>query len=114
VKHAKGKSAILDASHKVYAWSLMIYPSDLRGDFGSEMMEVFDEQLAEAYFRSGYAGLLGVWFGATREFITVALPARLVGRAAPLAAVTVILAFMVWFAGYVGYVMEKACQSCGR
>ena len=116
MRHDKEKAspAILELSHKVYEKSLLFYPSDLRGDFGSEMIEVFDEQVSEAYSRSGFVGLLRVWFSATREFVTVALPGRLSGRMVPIAAVTVVLAFMVWFAGYIGYVMETACPGCGH
>ena len=109
---AKNKSTILDVSHKVYESSLIFYPKDLRGDFGNEMIEVFDEQVWEAYSRSGFSGLLRVWFGATWEIVTVAFPGRLAERAVPIVAVTAALAFMLWFASYIGYVMETACPGC--
>jgi hypothetical protein len=114
VKHDKDRFAILDFSRKAYERSLILYPKELRGDFGSEMMEVFDEQLLEAYMRSGFSGLLRVWFRATKEIVTVALPGRFAERAVPVVAVTAALAFMLWFAGYVGYVMETACPGCGH
>jgi hypothetical protein len=116
VRHDKEKTspAILDVSHRVYETSLLFYPNDLRSDFGNEMIEVFNEQVWEAYSRSGFVGLLRVWFRATREFVTVALPGRLGGRMVPIATMTVVLAFMVWFAGYIGYVMETACPGCGH
>jgi hypothetical protein len=106
--------AILDVSHKAYERSLIFYPRDLRSDFGREMIEVFDEQASEAYSRSGVSGLLRVWFSATREIITVAFPGRLAERALPIVVVTATSAVMLWFAGYIGYVMETACESCGR
>ena len=116
MRHDKDKSspAILNLSQKVYQRSLIFYPKDLRGDFGSEMIEVFDEQLSEAYSRSGLAGLLRVWFSAMCEFVTVGLPGRLGARMVPIVAVTVVLAFMVWFASYITYVMETACPGCGH
>jgi hypothetical protein len=114
VRHAEAKSTILDVSHKFYERFLILYPRDVRSDFGSEMIDVFDEQLAEAYSRSGFAGLLRVWFRAMLEFVTVALPGRLSGRAVPIVAVTATLAFMLWFASYIGYVMETACPGCGH
>ena len=116
MRHDKEKTGppILDVSRKVYEKSLLFYPNDLRGNFGSEMIEVFDEQVSEAYYRNGLLGLLHVWFSVTREFVTVALLGRLGGRMLPIAAVTLALAFMVWFAGYVGYVMETACPGCAR
>jgi hypothetical protein len=112
VRFAKNTSTILGVSHKVYESSLVFYPKDLRGDFGNEMIGVFDEQVSEAYTRSGFSGLLRVWFRATREIVTVAFPARLAERAIPIIAVTATLAFMLCFAGYIGYVMETACRGC--
>ena len=107
-------SAVLEISRKVYATSLVLYPNELRREFGAEMVEVFDEQVAQAYSRSGFSGLLHVWFSAAREFVTVALPGQLAEHMVPIVGVTATLALMVWFAGYVGYVMQTACPSCGR
>lgn len=109
---AKNKSVILDVSHQVYQSSLIFYPRDLRSDFGTEMIEVFDEQAGEAYSRRGFSGLLRVWLSAAREIITVAFPGRLIGRAIPIIAVTATLALMLWFASYISYVMEAACSGC--
>ena len=110
---ADDKSALLEVSHKVYESILIFFPKDLRGDFGSEMIEVFDEQAWEAYSRRGSSGLLRVWFSATWEIVTVAFPSRLAGRGIPIIAVTTTLAFMLWFASYISYVMETACSGCG-
>ena len=107
-------SSVLGVSREFYERSLVLYPSELRREFGAEMVEVFDEQVSEAYSESGFPGLLRVWFSATREFVTIALPGRLAERTVPIVAVTAALALMVWFAGYVGYVMETACPGCGR
>ena len=105
---------MLELSRKVYATSLVLYPNELRREFGAEMVEFFDEQVSEAYSRSGFPGLLRVWFSATREFVTIALPGRLAERMVPIVAVTAALALMAWFAGYIGYVMETACPGCGH
>lgn len=107
-------STVLEVSRKVYATSLVLYPNELRREFGAEMVEVFDELVSEAYSRSGFPGLLRVWFSATREFVTIALPGRLAERMVPIVAVTAALALMVWFAGYIGYVMETACPGCSH
>ncbi|HVO63262.1 MAG TPA: hypothetical protein VMT53_20210 [Terriglobales bacterium] len=114
MRHDKYRRTLLDVSHKVYERCLILYPKDLRGDFGSEMIEVYDEQIADAYSRRGFAGLLRVWFSASRELVTVALPGRFAERAIPIIAVAATLAFMVWFASYIGYVMETACPGCGH
>ena len=108
------KSVILDVSHQVYVSSLIFYSRDLRSDFGNEMIEVFDEQAREAYSRRGFSGLLRIWLSATREIVTVAFPGRVAERAIPIVVVTVTLAFMLWFASYIGYVMETACPGCGH
>jgi hypothetical protein len=57
---------------------------------------------------------LRVWFSATREIVTVAFPGRVAARAIPIVAVTATLAFMLWFASYIGYVMKTACPGCGH
>ena len=106
--------ALLDASHKVYQVSLIFYPKDLRSEFGDEMIAIFDEQASAAYFQGGLMGLLSVWFSAMQEFVTVALPSRIAGHMVPIVAAMAALAFMVWFAGYIGYVMETACPGCGQ
>ena len=61
--HVNGNSvsAVVEVSRKVYATSLVLYPNELRREFGAEMVEVFDEQVSEAYSRSGFLGLLRVW-----------------------------------------------------
>jgi hypothetical protein len=114
VVNGNSVSAVREVSRKLYATSLVLYPHELRREFGAEMVEVFDEQVSEAYSRSGFPGLLRVWFSATREFVTIALPGRLVERMVPIVAVTAALALLVWFAGYIGYVMETACPGCGH
>jgi len=66
VTHVNGNSvsAVLEVSRKVYATSLVLYPNELRREFGAEMVEVFDEQVSEAYSRSGFPGLLRAWLSA--------------------------------------------------
>jgi len=112
VKPAENKCAVFVISHNVYGSILILYPKDLRADFGNDMIEVFDQQVWEAYSRSGFSGLLRVWFQATWEIVTVAFPGRLAERAVPIVAVTATLAFMLWFASYISYVMETACSGC--
>ncbi|HEV2398692.1 MAG TPA: hypothetical protein VGS27_17240 [Candidatus Sulfotelmatobacter sp.] len=112
MKLAKNRAAILAISHKIYERSLVLYPKDLRGGFGDEMSEVFDEQLGEAYSRSGFSGLVRVWFRATREVVTVAVPGRFAQRAVPIVGVAATIAFMLWFASYISYVMQTACSGC--
>jgi len=113
VRPVKRTVAIFEIARKFYEHSLIVYPKDLRAEFGNEMIEVFDEQAWEAYSRCGLWGLLRVWLSAVLEIVTVAFPGRLIGRAIPIIAVAATLAFMLWFASYISYVMETACSSCG-
>jgi hypothetical protein len=109
----KSESSILELGHKLYKTSLIFYPTDLRGEFGNEMIQVFDEQAWESYSQRGLPGLLRVWLSASREIITVAFPGHLFGRAIPILGVTATLAFMLWFGSYINSVMETACSCCG-
>ncbi len=70
-------TAILRLSCRLYGWLLVLYPSALRGRFGNEMAEVFEQQIQEAWRIGGLRGIAFVWSSAAEEFILVALPARL-------------------------------------
>jgi hypothetical protein len=62
---------------KIYSGMLLLYPADLRRDFGQEMIELFGEDLAEAWQSSGVAGLLRVWWCAVCEILRVAIPGQM-------------------------------------
>src|ERR1700719_1603459 len=47
---------------RAYRLLLRALPFDLRGDFGSDMEEVFRAQRVETARRKGGAGLLGLWW----------------------------------------------------
>jgi len=104
-------SAVLDVSRKIYETSLVLYPDDLREEFGEEMVEVFQEQVTDAYAERGVRGLIGVWFCAAREFFAIALSGQPVQRMVPILAVGTAFALMVWLAGYMAAprVVGKAC-----
>jgi putative ABC transport system permease protein len=48
-------------SSRAYRLLLRIFPGEFRGDFGSEMEEVFRDQRAEAIRRRGLIGVLALW-----------------------------------------------------
>jgi len=68
-------SALLTFSLRAYSAMLLLYPRELRRDFGSEILDVFREDLDHATSYRGFAGILSVWACALREFIRIALPA---------------------------------------
>jgi len=48
-------------SQRVYAVLLMLYPGALRREFGEEMMQVFTDQMRDAWQRNGWVGGAEVW-----------------------------------------------------
>ncbi|MPY91330.1 MAG: FtsX-like permease family protein [Luteitalea sp.] len=46
---------------RLFRWLLRLFPFDFRGDFGTEMEEVFDEQRAAARRRGGRMTLVKLW-----------------------------------------------------
>lgn len=67
-------TGVVDWSGRIYGRLLLLYPADLRRDFGAEMAFVFGEDLAAARREAGAAGVLRVWRNALREVLRIALP----------------------------------------
>jgi hypothetical protein len=67
----------IDWNARIYAAVLPLYPQELRRDFGAEMIEVFVEDLAEAWRNAGLAGAIGVWCRAAWEIVRIAIPRQL-------------------------------------
>ncbi len=67
-------TGLLRLSSRLYSGSLLLYPSDLRRDFGPEMSELFTEDQTEAWQSSGYLGVLSIWWCALCELLRIALP----------------------------------------
>ena len=63
----------------VRAWRgvLLLYPDDLRRDFGPEMLEAFEDDLSVECAARGIKGAVRVWRITLREVIHIALPAWL-------------------------------------
>jgi hypothetical protein len=68
---------IIRLSCYVYRRMLIFYPRDLRRRFGSEMVEVFADQLSEVALEQRSIGMLSLWGTALWELLSVAAPARL-------------------------------------
>jgi hypothetical protein len=58
----------------VYRGMLRLYPTELRRDFGPEMMEVFADDLADGWRTCGFAGACLVWWCVLCEFFRIAIP----------------------------------------
>jgi hypothetical protein len=68
---------IIRLSCNLYGRMLIFYPRDLRRRFGSEMVEVFADQLSAVALEQGSIGMLSLWCTALWELLSVAVPARL-------------------------------------
>jgi len=60
----------------LYERLLLLYPEDLRRDFGGEMILAFADDLEAAWGDARIAGVMQIWWYALREMLTVALPAQ--------------------------------------
>ena len=56
---------------------LLLYPSDLRYEFGEEMADVFRQEIGDACHEAGWRGYLHVWGRTGVEILIVALPGHL-------------------------------------
>lgn len=108
-------SAVLEVSRKVYETSLAVYPESLREEFGDEMVEVFEEQIADAFAEGGVRGVLRVWGCAAREFVGIAVTRQIAERVVPILAMGMAFALMVWLAGYMAPAAVAAVsKACGH
>jgi len=64
----------LPLSSRIYSRLLVLYPEDLRREFGAEMALVFAEDLDAARQEAGILGVIRVWRCALGEFFRFALP----------------------------------------
>ena len=54
-------SRTIRASRELYRVLVKLYPAPLQRHFAAEMVDVFEEQLAEAWTETGVLGLIRVW-----------------------------------------------------
>lgn len=64
----------LPLSSRIYGRLLVLYPDDLRRDYGADMALVFAEDLDMARQEAGMRGVIRVWRCALGELLRFALP----------------------------------------
>jgi hypothetical protein len=64
----------LRLSSRIYGGLLLLYPQELRRDFGAEMAAVFAEDLADAWRRQHSRGVFRVWWCSLCEVVRIAVP----------------------------------------
>ena len=84
-------TSFVQGSASVYRAILVLYPFDLRYQYGDEMAAVFAEDLAEACENGRMADVIGVWWRAASEVLRIALPGRIASQALVAPAVSVAL-----------------------
>jgi hypothetical protein len=68
---------VLRWSLKAYRSLLILYPDDLRRDFGPEMLEAFEQDLSAECAAGSIRGAIRVWRITLRELIRIGFPAWL-------------------------------------
>jgi hypothetical protein len=61
----------------IYSRLLILYPDDLRRDFGPEILEAFEQDLSAECAAGSIKGAIRIWRIALREAIQIGLPAWL-------------------------------------
>lgn len=69
-------NALLIRSVRLYERLLLLYPRELRCEFGSEMILAFADDLEAAWGDARIAGVAQIWWYALCEMVTVALPGQ--------------------------------------
>jgi hypothetical protein len=69
-------NGLLLGSLRLYEKLLLLYPDELRHEFGDEMALAFADDLEAAWGDARIAGLIQIWWYALCELLTVALPAQ--------------------------------------
>jgi len=95
---------VLRLSLKLYRRLIHLYPAGLQCRFGSEMVDVFEQQLLGAWGERGAAGVGRVWCCIVAELVTgAAIPA--LAQAAIIPAASILASFVlflvfIWMAGF--------------
>ena len=63
-------------SNQAFRLLLILYPPDLRRDFGDDLAEVFSQQIEAAWEESAWRGIAGAWLNVLADYAATALPCR--------------------------------------
>jgi|ERR1700733_4372094 hypothetical protein len=89
-------SRLLSLSSWMYERLLLLYPEDLRREFGVEMALAFADDLEAAWCDARIAGVIQIWWYALCELVTVALPAQRLNPRVLVPALSFALAASTW------------------
>jgi hypothetical protein len=95
-----GELRVVRASRMLYAGLIVFYPREVRGRFGIEMADVFEDLIRDAAAERGWRGIFWPWGSVLRELLTVALPLRLASNLVMAGAISFLASsvlFLVFF-----------------
>lgn len=69
-------TSMLSFSSRLYRWMLLVYPRDLRSEFGCEIAETFDLQLSGSWRSERVRGVIRIWTRSVLEFLIIAVAYR--------------------------------------
>lgn len=58
-------------SVSLYKRLLVLYPADLRNDYGHQMIQLFSDSCSDAQHRSGIFGLMRVWLSTMQDIVSI-------------------------------------------
>jgi hypothetical protein len=59
-----------ELSVSLYKRLLVLYPADLRNDYGHQMIQLFSDSCCDAQHRSGIFGLMRVWLSTMQDIVS--------------------------------------------
>jgi len=87
-------SLAVSISIEAFQRLVILYPLDLRREFGDDLVEVFSQQIETAWEENAWRGIAGAWLNVLADYAAVALPCLAARLAVPV--LTAVIS-SVWF-----------------
>lgn len=81
-------------SNEAFRRLLILYPPDLRREFGDDLAEVFSQQIETAWEENAWRGIAGAWLNVLADYAAITLPCLAARLAVPV--LTAVIS-SVWF-----------------
>jgi hypothetical protein len=102
-------TTVLHISCRAYSLLLPLYPSTLRCQFGSDMIDVFEQQMRGECEQRGFAGLARVWFGIALDMVQSSLPGEINWQSALVPVLSLVGSFALFALFFVANGLAKSC-----
>ena len=87
-------SPAVSISNEAFRRFVILYPSDLRREFGDDLVEVFSQQIETAWEEKAWRGIAGAWLSVLGDCALITLPYVAMRLAVPV--LTAVIS-SVWF-----------------